>query len=89
VVFSERNLGLNGLLDRRWPRPPDEMPWNFAVVGRGRDSRWWSAFVAEVLTRTRARTIAIEHEDPFVDPHEGIPRAAALLAGAIGSVVNP
>jgi sugar phosphate isomerase/epimerase len=93
VVFSERNLGLNGLLDRRWPRPPDEMPWNFAVVGRGRDPRWWSAFVAEMLTRTRVRTIAIEHEDPFVDPREGIPSAAALLAGAIDSagsmVENP
>ena len=35
VVFSKDKLALNGLLDRRWPRPPEAMPWNFAVVGRG------------------------------------------------------
>jgi len=83
VLFSEGNLSLNGLLDRRWPRPPDEMPWNFAVVGRGRDPGWWSTFVAELLTRTRVRSIAIENEDPFVAPYDGIPEAAALLSGAI------
>ena len=38
VAFSHDNLAINGLLDRRWPRPPQEMPWNFAVVGRGRDA---------------------------------------------------
>lgn len=32
VVFHPQALALNGLLDRRWPAPPEEMPWNFAVA---------------------------------------------------------
>lgn len=78
VVFQPRQLALNGLLDRRWPRPPAEMPWNFAVVGRGRDATWWNSFVA-ALDRTRVTTVAIEHEDPFVSPEDGVPEAAAVL----------
>lgn len=88
VVFSKRNLALNGLLDRRWPRPPESMPWNFAVVGRGRNPRWWSDFVAAVLSDTRALTIAIEHEDPFITAQDGIPEAAALLATAIDGATS-
>ncbi len=83
VAFSAEHLALNGLLDRRWPKPPAEMPWNFAVVGRGKDARWWQAFVAGLIARGRLTTIAIEHEDPFVAPEVGIPEAAELLAGAV------
>jgi len=82
VVFSAHNLALNGLLDRRWPRPAEEMPWNFAVVGRGHDATWWKRFVAEVTAHGRVRTIAIEHEDPFVPAEAGVAEAAALLAAA-------
>ncbi len=83
VAFSNRNMALNGLLDRRWPKPPEEMPWNFAVVGRGRDPGWWRAFIAGLVSHGRLKAIAIEHEDPFVAPETGIPEAAALLAGAL------
>ena len=82
VAFQARRLALNGLLDHRWPRPPEEMPWNFAVVGRGRDASWWTRLVS-ALGRTRVTSIAIEHEDPFVDPQDGIPEAAALLQAAL------
>lgn len=89
VVFSAPNLALNGLLDRRWPRPAEAMPWNFAVVGRGRDDEWWTRFVAQVVARGRAHTIAIEHEDPFVPAEVGVGEAAALLARAILSARPP
>jgi sugar phosphate isomerase/epimerase len=56
------------------------MPWNFAVVGRGRDSAWWTHFKAALAKHGRAHTIAIEHEDPFVTAEEGIKEAAAVLA---------
>lgn len=78
VAFQAQALALNGLLDHRWPRPAAEMPWNFAVVGRGRDASWWRRFL-EALVRTRVRSIAIEHEDPFVSPEKGIPEAAGVL----------
>lgn len=79
VVFNADNLALNGLMDRRWPSPPDQMPWNFATPGRGRDAAWWRKLAA-ALSATSAHTFAIEHEDPFVPPETGIPEAARLLA---------
>ena len=82
VKFQPRQLGLNGLLDRRWPRPPAEMPWNFAVAGRGRDAAWWTQFVAALRRAGRVTTVAIEHEDPFVAPEEGVAEAASLLRAA-------
>jgi sugar phosphate isomerase/epimerase len=83
VVFSPSNLALNGLLDRRWPNPPDEMPWNFAVVGRGHDETWWGRLMADLIAHSSARTIAIEHEDPSVPAEQGIKDAAGLLARAL------
>lgn len=79
LAFNADNLALNGLLDRRWPTPPQDMPWNFATVGHGHDAAWWKTLLAD-LAQTRARVIAIEHEDPFVTPEIGIPEAARLLA---------
>jgi sugar phosphate isomerase/epimerase len=84
VAFSKENLAVNGLLDRRWPRPPEAMPWNFAVVGRGKDQAWWNAFIRELVAHGRVRTLAIEHEDPFVPPEEGIREAAGVLSAALG-----
>jgi sugar phosphate isomerase/epimerase len=82
VAFSSENLALNGLLDRRWPKPAADMPWNFAVVGRGRNPAWWHSFIAELLAHGRVKTIAVEHEDPFVAPEIGIPEAAEVIATA-------
>jgi sugar phosphate isomerase/epimerase len=89
VVFSPANLAVNGLLDHRWPRPADRMPWNFAVVGRGKDQRWWDAFVSALAAHGTAHTIAIEHEDPFAAPEAGIGEAAAVLANAVDGSGGP
>jgi sugar phosphate isomerase/epimerase len=85
VVFRAEKLALNGLLDNRWPNPAAEMPWNFAVVGRGHDLSWWRALLADLTAAGRVKTISIEHEDPFVAPEIGIPEAARLLAEALGT----
>lgn len=86
VRYHGGELALNGLLDNRWPGDPAEMPWNFATVGRGHDREWWSAF-ADALSRhgTRASTISIEFEDPFVPAEESIVESAATLAEAIAA----
>ena len=78
VVFQPEHLAVNGLLDRRWPRDPARLPWNFATVGRGHDAAWW-AELTRALAQTRVKTIAIEHEDPFVPPEQGVVEAAACL----------
>lgn len=82
VLFQKDQLALNGLLDNRWPKPPDEMPWNFATVGRGKDAQWWRTFLADLGKSGTVTTLAIEHEDPFVEPKAGIIEAGRLLAAA-------
>lgn len=84
TVFHPESLALNGLLDRRWPRPADQMPWNFAVPGRGHDLHWWTGLMRS-LSASRVRVVSIEHEDPFVPPRVGIPEAAKLLRAAIAA----
>lgn len=84
--FHRENLALNGVLDHRWPTPPELMPWNFSVVGRGHDLSWWVGLVQR-LRDSPARVVSIEHEDPFVPASVGVPEAARLLREAI-SVAN-
>jgi sugar phosphate isomerase/epimerase len=84
TVFNAGSLALNGLLDSRWPRPAEDMPWNFAVVGRGHDADWWTGLV-RALDGSDAHVISIEHEDPFVPATQGIPEAARLLRLALGA----
>src|SRR5690348_15269563 len=82
TVFHPDSLALNGLLDRRWPEPASDMPWTFAVPGRGHDLAWWSGLV-RALSRSEAEVVSIEHEDPFVPAETGVPEAARLLRAAI------
>jgi sugar phosphate isomerase/epimerase len=89
VVFIAKNLALNGLLDHLWTQPPDAMPWNFAVVGRGRDQDWWNRFVSELCAKSSVQTIAIEHEDPFVPADIGVKEAAAMLSRALAATAEP
>jgi sugar phosphate isomerase/epimerase len=82
TVFHPGSLALNGLLDRRWPEPADQMPWTFAVPGRGHDLAWWTGLV-RALAGSRAQVVSIEHEDPFVPAETGVPEAAQVLRAAI------
>jgi hypothetical protein len=36
--IHRHGLRVDGLLDRRWPNPAEQMPWTFAVPGRGHDA---------------------------------------------------
>src|SRR5215468_8371004 len=82
TVFHPDSLALNGLLDRRWPEPAADMPWTFAVPGRGHDLTWWAGLV-RALSQSQAEVVSIEHEDPFVPAQTGVPEAARLLRAAI------
>lgn len=83
TTLHEGRLALNGVLDSRWPNPPDDMPWNFATVGRGHDREWWRKFVAMLEDANFSGTISIEYEDPFVPVEESIVESASLLAGLV------
>jgi sugar phosphate isomerase/epimerase len=80
TTLNPQRMALNGLLDSRWPNPPDEMPWNFATVGRGHDREWWARFVALLQDRGFSGTISIEYEDPFVPVEQSVLESAQLLA---------
>jgi len=82
TTFHAEQVALNGVLDRRWPAPADDMPWTFSVPGRGHDLEWWTELLRRLRT-SRANVISIEHEDPFVSPEVGVPEAAKLLRRAI------
>jgi sugar phosphate isomerase/epimerase len=82
TTFHVEQVALNGVLDRRWPAPPEDMPWTFSVPGRGHDLEWWTELLRRLRT-SRAHVISIEHEDPFVSPQVGVPEAARLLRRAI------
>ena len=82
TVFHAGNLALNGLLDRRWPEPADQMPWTFAIPGRGHDLEWWTGLV-QALSGSQAQVVSIEHEDPFTPALAGVPEAARFLRAAI------
>lgn len=83
TTLNEQRLSLNGVLDTRWPSPPDDMPWNFATVGRGHDKAWWREFVGLLQDEGFQGTISIEYEDPFVPAEESILESARLLSEVI------
>jgi len=88
TVLHADHLALNGVLDRRWPDPAAEMPWTFAVPGRGHDLDWWAG-LARALGGSQVQVISIEHEDPFVPATVGVPEAARLLRAAIDAALEP
>lgn len=85
TIFHTDSLAMNGLLDRRWPTPPEDMPWTFGIPGRGHDLNWWTGLV-QALRGSQVEVFSIEHEDPFVAPEVGVPEAARLLRTAISAV---
>src|SRR5207248_530396 len=83
TTLHPQRMALNGLFDHRWPNPPDEMPWNFATIGRGHDREWWGRFVALLRDRGFSGTISIGYEDPFVAVEESVLESAQLLAAPV------
>jgi len=65
--------------------PATEMPWNFAVVGRGHGLPWWQALLTDRSAAGRVETIAIEPEGPFAAPEIGCQQAVRLLTEVLGN----
>lgn len=89
TTFNPSVLAVNGVLDNGWPGNPDEMPWNFATVGRGHDAEWWTRFVGALQAVGFDGPLSIECEDPTIPAEESILEAArvlenVLIAGELG-----
>jgi sugar phosphate isomerase/epimerase len=83
TLEAPENRSLNGVLDSRWPGRPEQMPWNFSTVGRGRDRSWWRSFLEALRRAGYDGPVSIEYEDPFETAEASIREAAALLAEEI------
>lgn len=79
TTINAEAVALNGMLDNRWPNPPEEMPWNFATIGRGHGEGWWREFVEALTGEGFGGTVSIEYEDPFVPVEESVIESARML----------
>lgn len=84
LLYPDR-IALHGVLDFRWPGPPEEMPWHFCAVGEGRSDEEWADLLAALTACGYDGVISIEHEDPRYEPEEGIERSAAAIRRALVS----
>lgn len=89
LVQAPDQIAVNGVLDCRWPETPEDLPWNFSTVGRGRDSEWWATFVGQLRQTGYEGPISVEYEDPFATPEESIVEAARTLEAAIALAGRP
>jgi sugar phosphate isomerase/epimerase len=86
TLLHPDRIALHGVLDFRWPSDAETMPWHFAAVGSGRPIEEW----ARLLDATRAvgydDVVSIEHEDPNLEPREGIEASLRGLQAALDLV---
>ena len=78
MLHADR-IALHGLLDFRWPSRADVMPWHFCAVGRGRPTTEWARLLGALAKTGYDGPISIEHEDPDLDPEDGIEASIAGL----------
>jgi sugar phosphate isomerase/epimerase len=86
LVHADR-VALHGVLDFRWPAGADEMPWHFCAVGRGRPLSEWRALMRALRDSGYDGPVSIEHEDPTLDPQDGIEASLAGLRAALAAEV--
>jgi sugar phosphate isomerase/epimerase len=72
-----------GILD---PKPMDrerERSWLFRTVGYGSDAAWWRDFISTLRMVGYDSVLSIEHEDPLIDPIEGLERSVEFLRAIV------
>jgi sugar phosphate isomerase/epimerase len=79
TLIDHERVRRNGLFDINPLTPAGARVWKFAVPGVGHDAAVWSCMVERLRTTGYDGEIAIEHEDPDVDPIAGIERAIRFL----------
>jgi sugar phosphate isomerase/epimerase len=88
LIHPDR-VALHGVLDFRWPGPPDETPWHFCAVGEGRPDAEWEALLAALRDAGYDGVVSIEQEDPRYPAEEGVERSLDGLRRALAAVGAP
>ena len=76
--YSERELGLAGVLDSQPFAEPTKRAWTFCTVGRG-GTVDWPSFLDALREAGYDGPLAIENEDPFLGEVEGVLEAAGYI----------
>jgi sugar phosphate isomerase/epimerase len=84
LVHSDR-VAVHGVLDYRFPVDPDTAAWHFAAVGDGHSDDEWRRLIAAIRATGYDGVISIEHEDPRLEPEDGVLRSADGLRRALGT----
>lgn len=82
TLLHPDRIAVHGVLDFRWPSDPGTMPWHFAAVGAGRSIAEWARLLAAIRGAGYDDVVSIEHEDPNLDPAQGIEASLSGLTQA-------
>jgi sugar phosphate isomerase/epimerase len=88
LIHADR-VALHGVLDFRWPGPPEETPWHFCAVGEGRPDDEWGALLGALRDAGYDGVVSIEQEDPRYAAEEGAERSLAGLRRALAELGAP
>lgn len=69
----------NGVVDSTDFGDVQQRSWLFRTIGYGQDESWWRSFISTLRAYGYDDVISIEHEDPLLDPLEGLRRGVAFL----------
>jgi sugar phosphate isomerase/epimerase len=83
TLLHPDRIARHGVLDFRWPSDAETMPWHFAAVGAGRPVADWALLLGALRAAGYDDVVSIEHEDPRLEPEEGIEASLAGLEAAL------
>ena len=76
---DDHNVRVNGILDPKDFQERDDRSWIFRTVGYGHSEYFWRGFISALRQVGYDDVLSIEHEDPLIDPEEGLEFAVAML----------
>jgi sugar phosphate isomerase/epimerase len=81
--INDRVARVDGVLDTRdWTRD-QERSWNFRTAGFSKSLTWWRDLITALQAVGFDGVVAYEHEDPLLDPIEGLEKGIAFLRQSI------
>ncbi|GBR12186.1 sugar phosphate isomerase/epimerase family protein [Asaia spathodeae] len=77
--FNEARRGVTSNLENGPLGHPADRAWSYLTLGYGHDALWWRQFCYRLRMVGYDGWLSIEHEDPLLDPVEGLSKSVALL----------
>ncbi|WP_336761952.1 sugar phosphate isomerase/epimerase [Asaia sp. VD9] len=77
--FNEAKRSVTSNLENGPLGLPSNRAWSYLTLGYGHDPLWWRQFCYRLRMVGYDGWLSIEHEDPLLDPVEGLSKSVALL----------